>query len=225
MFDGHIEKAYANARLRVSMLEENVDYLYKLSSVLEELTIGYSTYLPKVTGKARSQLICLQTKAHPLITKVHARLYCSGKKALEPHILTMLDEEALAIAFMADGSRLVDKRSENSLPQYRLHTNSWSYGDCWLFKKSIKEKLDLEFNVDKAGKDGQFNLRLRVKDAERFEELIAKHVVDSFLYKLGRQAPAKGGDIVCSTQECVEISRNEKSRIDPRGLRVTNKTV
>ena len=223
MFDGHLEKVNGNARLRVSMLEEHLDYLDVLSTALDELSIGHSMYLPKIIGKSRNQLICLQTKQHPILTKIHSRLYASGKKAIEPHMLTMLDAEALAIAFMADGSRRVDARSASARPEYRLHTNSWTYGDCWMFKKLLKDIFDLEFNTDKTGKEGQFNLRLRLKDSEVFERIVAPFVLPSFQYKLGRQAPEMGDDIVCSAGRLAEIGRNDQSTsIDVVTIKVPN---
>jgi hypothetical protein len=94
-----------------------------------------------------------------------------------------LDAEALAIIFMADGGRYVDKRC-NATPAYSLHTKGFSYGDNFLLKKALKEKLDLEFNVTRHGK--YWYLRLRTKDSAKFEQLVEPYVLPSFMYKLGR---------------------------------------
>lgn len=185
MFDGYLENTGKNARLKVTMLKENADYIDKVATTLEEVPLGYTLREPPTASNHR-QTIAIQSKTHPILTTLHQRLYCSGKKAIEPHMLTLLDAEALAIAFMADGNRNVDRRQENEYVAYRLHTNSFTYGDCELFKKAIKEKLFLEFNIEKTGKNGQFNLRLLASSKERFEELMTDFVLPSFLYKLGR---------------------------------------
>jgi len=96
----------------------------------------------------------------------------------------MLDAEALAIAFMADGWRTKDKRWENSKPAYRLALDSHTYGDVLLMKNSIKEKLSFDFNINKKGKG--YALNLPTKHSARFEETMAPHIFDSFKYKLGR---------------------------------------
>lgn len=185
MFDGYLENTGKNARLKVTMLIDNIDYINKVACALDEIPLGYSLREPPITGKSVNQTISIQSKTHPILTKIHARLYASGRKALEPHMLTMLDDDALAIVFMTDGSCYMDKRTPGSI-QYRLHTNSFSFGDCYLFKKALKEKFDLEFNVDSTGKTGQFNLRLRQSQNELFESIVRPFTLDSFLYKFGR---------------------------------------
>ena len=108
-------------------------------------------------------------------------------------MLTLMDAEALAIIFMADGGTNL---SHGKYPVVCLHTKGFSYGDNWLLKKAIKEKLGLEFNIHKHGK--YFYLWLRTKDVPLFISLVTPWMCSSFLYKLERLAPEKGGDIVCS---------------------------
>lgn len=46
----------------------------------------------------------------------------------------------------------------------------------------------------------------------KFCEMVTPHMKESFYYKLGRFAPEKGGDIVCSTEESVEFDGNDQTR-------------
>lgn len=228
-FDGYLDNRgeSRNSRLSVTMIDTNSDYIYFVAQALEDAGIGYRTWSPALNqhdGCNRKQQFRVQSKAHPKLTAIRNQIYIDRHKTISPHMLTMLDAEALAIILMADGSRkrisLVN--SETSL--YRLHTNGFSYGDNYLLAGAIKSRLGIPFDVERQA-GNKWGLTLSRHFNSKFEDTVGSFILDSFSYKIGQQAPAKGGDIVCSAQECVEISRNEKSRINPRLIRVTTKTV
>lgn len=188
MFDGCLQVANncTNACLIVNMLQIHQDYIDKVKQTLEEVPVGYLETLPTIytkDGFNRKQQIRLQSKTHPILTKIWERIYIEGHKVVDPHMLTLLDAEALAIMFMADGSKTVDKRWENANPCYRLHTNNLSYGDNLLLKKALKESFDLEFNIRR--KSTGYDLGLRTKDSLKFEHTICNWILPSFQYKLG----------------------------------------
>lgn len=189
MFDGHIGffGGSTNGCLVVNMLEKHTDYIQQVRLALEEVPVGYTTSLPKPYSKDgydRQQQIRLQSHNHPIFTKIHGRIYINGKKTLDPHMLTMMDEEMLAIAFMADGSRYMDARWANSKPSYRLHLNDWGYGDLMLLKRSLKQCFGLEINTRKKGL--RYDLAVPNMHSQLFEEIVSSHVLPSFQYKLGR---------------------------------------
>lgn len=212
-FDGGLYvtgKCY-NARYIMNMRTDNRDYIEKVKQALEESGIGARLSERKdynVDGCTRSPQLRLESKVHPKLTTIWERIYIDGHKVIDPHMLTLLDAEALAIIYMADGGVAQDKRC-NATPIYSLHTKGFSYGDNLLLKQKIKEVFELEFNVCRHGK--YWYLRLRAKDSEQFVKIVEPFVLSSFSYKLGRFAPEKGGDIVCSTQECVEFGRNDQT--------------
>lgn len=187
-FDGglYVTGKCSNARFIMNMREENRDYVEKVKQTLGEAGIGCRMFDRKdynTDGHERKEQLRLESKTHPKLTTIWERIYIDGKKVIDPHMLTMLDAEALAIMFMADGGRYVDKRC-NATPSYKLHTKGFSYGDNWLLKKALKEKLDLEFNINRHGK--YWFLSLRSKDSAKFEEIVSPYVLPSFNYKLGR---------------------------------------
>jgi len=189
MFDGCLQRRSKgqNAYLIVNMLEENADYIERVRQTLEEVPLGCLITRPPIytkDGYNRKQQLRLASKSHPFLTKIHERMYIDRCKVLDPHMLTLLDPEALAIAFMADGSRSLDKRWKNARPAYRLHTDNWSYGDNLLFKKALKEEFELEFNIHKKG--SKYNLGLRTEDSELFEAYVDPYILPSFRYKLGQ---------------------------------------
>jgi hypothetical protein len=189
MFDGHLAffGGSVNAALVINMLEENSDYLDKVAKTLEEIPLSYNISRPAIytkDGFNRKQQLRLQSSSHPLLTKIHSRIYIDGRKVIDPHMLTMMDEEMLAIAFMADGSRYQDKRWANSTPSYRLHLNNLSYGDLMLIKDSLKAAFGLEINTRKKGM--RYDLAVPNKYSALFEEIVKDYVLPSFQYKLGR---------------------------------------
>ena len=62
-----------------------------------------------------------------------------------------------------------------------------------ILKKTIRDNLGVEFNVNKAGK--YFCLSLRTKDVNKFMDGIEPFMKDSFKYKIVRmKSPALAGD-------------------------------
>jgi hypothetical protein len=189
MFDGCLIKPAGdtNASLIVNMLAKNSDYIDKVKETLEEGNIGYLESLPEIytkDGYDRQQQIRLHSHRHPIFTKIRKRIYLEGHKVIDPHMLTLMDEEALAIMFMADGSRCVDKRWENAKATYRLHTNNLCYGDQVLIKQCLKYTFGLEINIHKKGM--KYDLAVPTAYSEFFEEIVSNFVLPSFQYKLGR---------------------------------------
>lgn len=189
MFDGHImfPRDSINGCLVVNMLETNSDYIEYVIRTLEDVPVGYKKSYPEVyikDGCNRKQQIRLQSHNHPIFTKIHERMYIDKHKCVDPHMLTFMDAEFLAIAFMADGSRYLDKRWENSKPQYRLHLNNLTYGDLMLIKKSLKEVFGLEVNTRKKG--ARFDLAIPTAFTEMFEDIVSPFILPSFQYKVGR---------------------------------------
>jgi hypothetical protein len=188
-FDGgiYLVANSVNPRFIINMKKENLDFVKKIESTLLDFGIGCSITDRKdynTDGFTRQPQVRLESKNHPKLATIRDRIYIEGKKVIDPHILTMMDAEALAIIFMADGSRVQDKRSPNAKPNYTLCTKGFSYGDNWLLKKAIKDKLDIEFNINR--QNNFWYLRLRAKDAEKFEQTVSPFVLSSFNYKLGR---------------------------------------
>ena len=189
MFDGHLvySGSSVNACLVVNMLEKHQDYIDLVIKSLEEVPVGYLVSKPAIytkDGFNREQQLRLQSKNHPIFSKIAERMYPNGHKVVDPHMLTLLDAEMLAIAFMADGSRYIDKRWQNATPSYRLHLNNLSYGDLMLIKAAVKEKLGFEINTRKKG--NKYDLAVPQAQSSIFERIVAPFILPSFQYKLGR---------------------------------------
>lgn len=202
-FDGGVYYSGKNCRYVMNMRKDNLDYIEWVEKTLNEF-VGTSKHDVIQRGE-RKPLVSLISKTHPKLTKIRERLYSAdGKKFLDPHQLTLLDEEALAIIFMADGGTHMDK---GKYPEIKLHTKGYSYFDNLALSKAIYDKLGIRTTVNRHNQ--YYFLRVKTQDVNKFIECVKPFVLKSFSYKLERLAPEMGGDIVCASQECEEVSRND----------------
>lgn len=205
-----------NSKFIMNMREINRDYIEYVANAVEQITKAY-IYDRKdynTDGYKRAPQLRLESSSHPYFNSLHDRIYTDKYKGIDPHALKLLDGEALAILYMCDGSLFIDKAEGskkgliNDSYSVRLHMKRLSYGDQYLLKRALKEKLDQEWNVTRAGK--YYELRLRNKDIPKFMEQVGPYVLPSFHYKLVRLTPEMGGDIVCSAEESAEAHRNDE---------------
>lgn len=179
-----------NAMFIMNMVKENEDYVQYCKSVLDNIT-GTRLYdRPDYNsdGYNRKPQVRLETNAVPFLTKIRDRVYTGKYKGIDPHALKMLDFEALAILYMCDGSLYIDDPAKsnkglvNRSYSVNLNMKRLSYGDLFILKKALKERLDLEWNINRQGK--YYYLRLRNKDLNKFMEGVAPYILPSFQRKL-----------------------------------------
>ena len=173
-----------NAKFIMNMIDKNEDYVMYCKEILDNIT-STKVYMVQKEGNRQPQLR-LETARHPFFTKLRDRIYVGTYKSIDMHALTLLDYEALSFLYMSDGCLQTDMRPEIGMvnPSYNITLNMkrLSYGDLLLLKKALKEKLDLEWNINKNGK--YFYLRLRTKDVTKFVDGIKPFICPSFLYKV-----------------------------------------
>jgi S-ribosylhomocysteine lyase LuxS involved in autoinducer biosynthesis len=215
MGDGGVYYSGKHCKFIMNMRSKNRDYIDWVANTLKEITSVYVREVPdyNTDGCTRQPLTRLETAAHPFFTVLRDRIYVDKYKGLDEHTLKLLDWESLAILYMCDGSLYTDKPNPKKglvNPSYNvyLHLKRLSYGDQFILKKTLKEKLNLEFNINKCG--NYYNMRLRVKDVEKFMQGVTPYMLPSFSYKLIRteNSTQVDGDIVCASQECEEVDGN-----------------
>lgn len=192
-FDGGIYRRklrtgnLGNAQFIMNMRKANLDYIQWVSDVLSEVTSAIIRDRPNYNtdGCTRQPQVRLESRCHPKLTTLHQRLYINNHKVIDPHMLKLLDAEALAIIFMADGSVTPEG-------YVSLNTKGFSYADNMSLSKTIYEKLGIRSNVNKHYQ--YFYLRVPVKDSGKFFETVFPYVKPSFYYKLERLAPRYEGD-------------------------------
>lgn len=189
MGDGGVYVIKQNAKFIMNMKAEHKDYIDWVANTLSEIT-NTKQYIRQdynADGYNRQAQIRLESNCHPLLTTLRDRIYTDGYKGIDPHALKLLDWEAMAILYMCDGCLHEEKPNENK----GLKNSSWnltlnmkrlSYGDQLLLKQSIRDKLGVEFNINRQGK--YYYMRLRSKDIEKFCVSVLPYMKDSFSYKI-----------------------------------------
>ena len=182
-----------NCKFIMNMREENRDYLEWVKEILENITSVSIKERPdyNTDGYERSPQLRLESNRHPFLTKIRERIYVDNHKVIDPHMLKLMDAEALAIIFMADGGTHLTPGTKKPSSQIALHTKGFSYADNMALSKSIYDTLGIKSNVNRHYK--YYLLNIPVKDHKKFYETVNPHVLPSFDYKFERIAPVIAG--------------------------------
>lgn len=187
MGDGGVykRKDSKNYQFIMNMIKDNEDYINYCKDILENITscrlVERKDY--NTDNSTRKPQLRLESRIHPFFTTLHDRIYTEKYKGLDPHAFKLFDWECLAILFMCDGCGCY----KNKYKDYSLNLKRLSYGDQLFLKKQLKDKLDLEWNINKNGKF--YYLRLRSCDYEKFENNISQYILPSFKYKILNEEP------------------------------------
>ena len=189
-------KGAVNCQFIMNMRESNLDYVEWVASVIREITGVRITSRKDYNkdGHKRSPQVRLESNRHPLLTRLHERIYMDGHKVIDPHMLKMMDAEALAIIFMADGSTYLDTRFRKPHAKITLETKGFSYADNMALSKAIYKATGIRTNVHRSGT--YYLLYVKAADHALFVETVKPYIFPSFLYKLERIAPALSGGVV-----------------------------
>lgn len=168
-----------NARYRQPKVSTHLDYLEMLATKLD--TITRTKIHPDLNNQSY-----LVTRCHPFYTNFRERMYPNGHKVVDPHYLTLLDWEFLAIWYQEDGSTVMDKREQGTYVKIVLCTDCFSYAENHYLRIALKEKLNLEWNVVSFKNRGNHYYRLHLNKSQinAFMAGITSFIVPSFEYKL-----------------------------------------
>lgn len=186
-FNPHPKAVFSTVKTEV-----NKDFIDYAESILKELTEVKVTYTTPKIGTGTKPYYRLYTRRHPLYTSIRDRMYIDNKKVVDPHYLTLMDWETLAILFMDDGTtwNIKDKKPYGTYDYTccNICTQSFSYGDNLILAEAIKEKLDIHFYVRHQNlKSGiKYFLELSRKDNQKFSDGVGKYVLPSFYYKINK---------------------------------------
>jgi hypothetical protein len=216
-FDGGLylpsKKGKNNAQFIMNMKAEHRDYLEWVQQTLNLITGTRLTIRPDYNsdGFERQPQLRLESNRHPFLTTIRDRIYIDRQKVIDPHMLKLMDEEALAIIFMADGGTFLQKRFKNPHAYINLHTKGFSYHDNLALGKAIYDTLGVHTNIHKHSK--YYYLNIPKKSHEDFIRHVLPHMCKSFLYKLENLSPALGEDIVWSLRERRESLGNKEAQL------------
>lgn len=177
-----------NAKYRQPKTVDHMDYVDWLDERVSCITkTNRYEWQSKQFEKAKRQVM-LQTGCHPFYTNFRQRMYPNGHKVVDPHYLTLIDDEFMAVWYQEDGSLIKDNRKQGIYARVVLCTDSFSYGDNQCLRMAIKENTGFEFNVVGARSNGNqhYRLQLNSKQITEFCDRVGVYVLPSFSYKLCR---------------------------------------
>lgn len=195
MGDGGLYKSTRgkNYYFIMNMKAENSDYIEYCKDILENITSCSikERIMNNNDGFNRKPQLKLESKSHPFFNAIHDRIYIEKYKSLDPHVFKLFDWECLSILFMSDGSGCLKK---GKYPCVTLNLKRLSYGDTLFLKEQLKDKFDLEWNINRQNK--YYYLTLRTKDVSKFYEGIKPYILPSFSYKILNVEPSKKEEVV-----------------------------
>jgi hypothetical protein len=191
-----------NATFEICQIIDHKDYLEWLQEKINPLTNSKLELKPSnreekeytfpngITSTVKPQYR-LRTARHPFFNKFRDRLYGTGRKTIDNHYFTLFDWETLAMWYMEDGyisSYNTKNRygSEYKYSKLGLSTQGFTQAENFILKKFIKEKFNLEFNLQQNKYPSGIKYRLVAKtdNIPMFLDGISKFILPSFYYKL-----------------------------------------
>jgi hypothetical protein len=180
--------------IRITHIEDHEEYIRWKYSILSEITsCSFKLIEQHKNSYGKKKLWEVRSKTHPIYQKVRNRLYIGNCRVIDPHYLKLMDWEALSILYQDDGGICWSEKRPDRTPIATLNMNRYSYGDLMLVKKILRDRLNLEWNIQKAG-HGIYKLALRTKDYPRLVEEIQPYIFKSFKYKIRTVGPLFRGD-------------------------------
>lgn len=188
----------------------STQYAEYAKSILDNVT---STIIEKrkdynTDGYTRKNQVRLYTKRHPFFRPIWERTYKNGYKGIDTHALKLMDAECLAILFMADGGMSI---KNNVISSVTLNTKRLTEGDNRFLSFCIEKVFGIKSTINK---HYQYTyIRIKGKSVYKFFEIIKPYILEDFNYKIPNDELLlkykQDDDIVCSSQECEEFSRND----------------
>jgi len=176
--DGRLECRSKNntARLRIHHGYKQKRYLFWKYEIFKNIV---RTNPKRIVWRDNKRNInCISWYFHTLTLKelgnMHLLFYKEGKKILPKNLYNLLTPISLAIWTMDDG--------DNDKDSIRYNTQSFSYEEQNTLKELLKEKYQIESNLNK----DRNNYRLRVKKSSKSKliELIDPFIISSMKYKI-----------------------------------------
>lgn len=209
-FDGGLYvRGKGNAKFIMNMKAEHLDYMTWVADTIGQVT-GVKISERKdynTDGYTRQPQLRVESSTHPFLSTIRDRIYINNNKVIDPHMLKLMDNEALAIIFMADGGSQLETRFKNPHAYINLHTKGYSYQDNLALGKAIFDSCGVHTNVHRHNK--YYYLNIPKKSHVDFVQAVAPYMCESFLYKLEKLTPAMGEEIVRPLRERREVLGNK----------------
>ena len=171
-----------NANLKIEHGLAQQDYVWWKYNILKPLvfTGPKISYRYKENGDKYAKSLWFRTIRHPEITNFHNRFYENGRKIVPKNIAQDLNDLALAIWVMDDGSL-----NSNRLD---ISTYSFSESEINLLQKVIKKNFGLTANYYK-DRDKGYRVYFGVGETKNLIKIIKPLILSSLNYKISIKTP------------------------------------
>lgn len=155
------------------------------------------------TGKnVGRQYYRVYSHQHPINHTAYKYLYNSGRKAIDRHVLRILDAESFAYLFLDDGgpstaNYSLDRTSKRIYERrfatrYSIATQSFTYDENILLIAWMKEKLNIIGRVYQE-KNGHCLIYIHgIENMDKLSALVIPYATKDMLYKFSYQHGARG---------------------------------
>lgn len=180
-----IENNCKTAFFQCSHGPEQLEYNQYKAKLFENLNAKCNTYIRKTPNKKTGKFYeynQLATNHNVELTEMYYNMYKDGKKIITPELLENFTEYSLAVLYMDDGCKTVDKRKVDKNVGYYISTCNFDEESLKLFQKFLFEKFNIETTIQKSSN----KLYIRMNSRNLFETYIEKYVkqISCLNYKL-----------------------------------------
>ncbi|WP_108669550.1 hypothetical protein [Peribacillus acanthi] len=159
--------------------EKQYDYLLWKKEKFGHFIISDKPYhAKKESVHNHAPFFTINTVTHPYLTELRTKFYPNEIKTISEEWLKQVDELALAVWFMDDGS--LNKRYGTMT----FCTNGFTYNEHILMKDWFQDRWGLSTAIDHIKSRNQFNIRLHRSSSRRLREIISPYVPSSMKYKV-----------------------------------------
>lgn len=173
-----------NAKYNISRKEKHKDYIEYLYNKFKSLSdIKFNVC------KSSDGYIELYSRVNELLTEIRYTQYIKKGKTKQNRklylpMLEAMTAEHLALLYMDDGS--YSKQTDVNSYQLKISIHSYSYEEQQLLVNTIKDKFNIEFNIN--NDDDGYLLQLKVKYHQDFFDIVSPYIAKSYQYKLPKKS-------------------------------------
>lgn len=176
--DGCLNKCGTQRSLVTGHSMKQADYLYwKVTIMSNYIICEPKRNMHEGIGGLR-EFISYHTLGMPALTSIYHECYPENKKTVSQEWLDKIDEFALAVWYMDDGSR--NKRYGT----LTFCTNGFSYSEHEIIVDWFEKRWGIPCVIENR-RNHQFSIRINARHAPKLLALVRPHVPSCMSYKLG----------------------------------------
>lgn len=126
------------------------------------------------------------TRKHPFYKSLREHLYHNGKRTVDEHVMKCLSPLGLALWYQDDGTIQLGNRSMTPM----ICSMAYNKVENEMMARMLHKKFGITFRVNKTTqkykgeKRTYYFLRLRVKDRQKFFDIIKPYMHETMMYKM-----------------------------------------